>query len=363
VHVYSPDEYAGKRLFLSPDGTSGFALNGDDIVSLFKHPESKAAGVAATSLQLATEQGGRRLDAFDTQLPRLYSKSGFTTVARLKWSDEHAPDGWDKATFKAFNGGEPDVVFMVHDPANAKLYVKGDGKTVSTYDEGTAEQMKSAPSVEGYRPGTRGRGEVEVKTRRAEWVAASSIKTIDHVIAAAPIAQKNFAEAGRRIAAELGITFKDPGPKTSSAKGIERTLQKIAERAPDPAARVTDTARGAFTHPEQADDVIQKLGRTHEVLAEPWRTIPGSNYTDRALLFRDRQTGLIGEVQITETKMLEAKSKGGGHEMYEQARVMPKGPERDALDAKMQALYGGVLDSYKGTPWEIVDGRNRFTNP
>ena len=365
VHVYEPDEYKGMRLFMAPDGNSGFALKGDDIVSLFKYPGNMTKGVAANSLALATEQGGRRLDCFDTALPSLYARSGFKAVARLPWNETYKPDGWDKETYKEFNGGEPAVVFMVHSSTEPLTYKRGDGRTIKDYDEGTAEQQKSAPSVKGYRPGVRGRGDVEVKAKRAEWVASSDVKTIDDVIRAAPIAQMKFAEAGRKIAEDMGITFKDPGPKTSSAKGIDRTLQKIAERAPDPAGRVTDTARGAFilTHPDQADEVIRRLGRTHEVLAEPWRTIPGSNYTDRALLFRDRQTGLIGEVQITETKMLEAKSKNGGHEMYEKARVMPKGPEQDALSAKMMALYGAVLDSYKGTPWEIVDGRNRFTNP
>lgn len=351
------------RLFTAPDGLSGFALKGDDIVSLFKHPASKAKGIAGTALKLAVENGGRRLDAFDTVLPKTYSEAGFKAVARLKWDETYKPDGWDKATFKEFNNGEPDVVFMVHSPGNAKLYTKGEGRTVKDYDEGTAAQQKSAPSVAGYKPGVRGRGMVEVETRRGEWVAASSIKTIDEVIAAAPIAQRSFAEAGRKIAEEMGIEFKDPGPKTSSAKGIERTEQKIAGYAPQPAARVTDTARGAFvlSHPDQADDVIRKLAQTHEVLAEPWRTTPGANYTDRALLFRDRQTGLIGEVQLTEPKMAAAKKIG--HEMYEKARVMPKGKAQDALMAKMAALYGAVLDGYKGTPWEIVDGRGRFMTP
>ena len=351
------------RLFTAPDGLSGFALKGDDIVSVFKHPDLKKKGVAAAALALAVENGGRRLDAFDTELPKLYSKFGFRAVARIKWSEADKPDGWDKDTYRDYNNGEPDVVFMVHSPGTAKLYSKGEGRTVKTYDEGTAIQQKTAPSVAGYKPGTRGRGEVEVKARRAEWVASSSIKTIEDVIAAAPIAQRSFAEAGRRIAEELGIEFKDPGWKTSSAKGIERTEQKIAGYAPEPAARVTDTARGAFvlSHPDQADEVIQKLGRTHEVLAEPWRTTPGANYTDRALLFRDRQTGLIGEVQLTEPKM--AAAKVIGHKMYEKARVMPKGPAQDALNAEMAALYGAVLDGYKGTVWEIVDGRGRFMNP
>lgn len=357
VTAHSVDDYRGMRLFMTPDGKCGFALNGDDIVSVFKHPDIKIKGVATTSLMLATEQGGRRLDCFDTALPSLYDKSGFRAVARLKWSEQHKPPGWVYDTYKEHNNGRPDVVFMVHDPATAKPYVKGDGGYVKDYDQGTAVQLKSEPSIRGYNPGVRGRGKVEVELRRQEWVAQSPIRTVDDVIRAAPIAQKSFADAGRQIAAELGIEFKDPGPKTKTAKGIERIEQKIARRN-GVTAQVTDTARGAFVidNPELADEIIHKLARTHEVVAEPWRTIPESHYTDRALLFRDRVTGLIGEVQIMDPKMWTAKNDNGGHELYEQARKLPKGPELDKLEAQMRALYDPILDSYSGA-WKAVDGR------
>jgi hypothetical protein len=355
VTAYPVDEYISTRLFLAPDGLSGFALKGDDIVSLFKHPASKADGVAATTLALATEQGGRRLDAFDTQLPRMYSKSGFAAVARLKWNDEHKPLGWDYATYADYNDGRPDVVFMVHDPARAAQYAKGDGPYVNDYDDGTALQRERAPAVKGYKPGVRGRGMVEVNNRRAAWVEASPVKTIDDVIRAAPIAQRAFGDAGRRIAEELGVDFKDPGAKTKTADGIARTAEKIAARD-GLTARVTDTARGAFiiNKPEQAEDVIRKLARTHEVVAEPWRTIKDSHYTDRALLFRDRATGLIGEVQIMDPKMWTAKQVG--HTLYEEARVLPDGPRKDALLADMVAIYDKVLDGYDAD-WKAVDGR------
>jgi hypothetical protein len=225
-------------------------------------------------------------------------------------------------------------------------------------DSGGGDDAPAA--VPGYKPGVKGRGAVEVKARRDQWVAESPIKTLDHVIAAAPVAQAALGDAGRKIAADLGIEFKDPGPKTASAKGIERTKEKIAERN-GLTARVTDTARGAFvlTSPDQADTVIRKLAQTHEVLAEPWRTIDGSHYTDRALLVRDRQTGLIGEVQITEPAMAAAKKVG--HELYEQARSLPPhDPRIPALEAQMRAIYDKVLDGYKGTDWAAVDGRSRL---
>lgn len=140
VTAYPADDYKSMRLFLTPDGQSGFALKGDDIVSVFKHPDSKVKGVATTMLALATQQGGRRLDCFDTMLPELYSKSGFHAVARVGFSDEFAPPGWDRATFKSFNGGRPDVVFMAYNPADKALYQAGDGTRIDDYDSGAAKQ-------------------------------------------------------------------------------------------------------------------------------------------------------------------------------------------------------------------------------
>ena len=133
VYVYDEADYANMRLFISEDGKSGFALKGNDIVSVF----SGQKGSANAMLQLAVDQGGQRLDAFDTVLPELYADNGFKVVARVKWNDEYSPEGWDKATFAKYNNGEPDVVFMVYDPANASEL---GGKTIENYDDGVAAQ-------------------------------------------------------------------------------------------------------------------------------------------------------------------------------------------------------------------------------
>lgn len=135
VTVYTPEEYAGMRLFLSSDGKSGYALNGDDIVSVFKHPDSKNRGWATYALTHAVGQGGRRLDAFDTQLPHLYAMAGFEPVARTKFVDEFAPDGWRYDLYEKWNGGRPDVVAMVFNPKSAGAYTPGSGQMAGSYDE------------------------------------------------------------------------------------------------------------------------------------------------------------------------------------------------------------------------------------
>jgi hypothetical protein len=122
AQVTAYDDYAGKRLFLFDDGASGFALDGDDIISVFSIPGQAPQGAAQRVLELAVAEGGRRLDAFNTFLPKIYARAGFRAVARLGFSREFAPPGWDYDFFEQSfpqTAGEPDVMFMVYDPENA----------------------------------------------------------------------------------------------------------------------------------------------------------------------------------------------------------------------------------------------------
>jgi len=132
VYVYDAAEYAGMRLFVTKDGTAGFALKGDDIVSVFNDTDGPHDGVTANLLLLAVQMGGRKLDAYDTVLPRIYTESGFRPVSRVTWSDADAPPDWNKETFAEWNNGEPDVVFFAYDPdyipTAAKPYSKSHGE-------------------------------------------------------------------------------------------------------------------------------------------------------------------------------------------------------------------------------------------
>jgi hypothetical protein len=93
VSVYPVEEYRTMRLFVVDDGTAGFALHGDEIVSVFIYPTSPSRGGVGTLLAAAVDQGGRRLDCYDTVLPQLYAEEGFIPVARIGWDDQYAPDG------------------------------------------------------------------------------------------------------------------------------------------------------------------------------------------------------------------------------------------------------------------------------
>ena len=97
------------RLFTAENGKSGFALKPDgDIVSVFSSETGSLAGL----MKLAIQNGGNKLDCFDTMLPKIYKKFGFIEVDRVKWNEEYKPANWDKEFFKQWNNGEPDVVYM-----------------------------------------------------------------------------------------------------------------------------------------------------------------------------------------------------------------------------------------------------------
>ena len=114
VTIQKPNDLLDSKLFRTEHG-GGFAIKPDgDIVGVFNPIEAPKGTIYAT-LQLAIEQGGKKLDAFDTMLPDIYETVGMKPVARVKWNDAYAPEGWSKETFAKYNKGEPDLILFVYD--------------------------------------------------------------------------------------------------------------------------------------------------------------------------------------------------------------------------------------------------------
>lgn len=76
VYVYDEDEYRKMRLLVTDDGKAGVALKDDEIVSAFAHKDCAHPKAVQSMLSQATALGGRRLDCFDTVLPKLYAQAG-----------------------------------------------------------------------------------------------------------------------------------------------------------------------------------------------------------------------------------------------------------------------------------------------
>lgn len=164
VTLQSLEDLSSMRLFVSEDGNYGFAINKQDIVSVFADPDTTNSASIGI-MELAKQVGGRKLDAFDTILPSLYASSGFVPVARIPFDDNQAPDGWldnngnPEKIWQDFTGrsisdsklakGRPDLVFMAYDPNNTKLeYNPDDAIAVSGYEDGMAVQNSFLRSID-----------------------------------------------------------------------------------------------------------------------------------------------------------------------------------------------------------------------
>ncbi len=147
VTIQDPDNLLDAKLYRTEFG-GGFAIKPDgDIIGVFQGANAPPK-TSYAMIQLAVEQGGKKLDAFNTMLPRIYETLGFRPVSRVKWDDTQAPDGWNKETFAEYNNGEPDLVFFVYDP-NYFGGVKIDELPIFTdYDEAQKIQTKALADLE-----------------------------------------------------------------------------------------------------------------------------------------------------------------------------------------------------------------------
>jgi hypothetical protein len=93
VYEYSPEEYKQMRLFSAENGKSGFAIKSNgDIVSVFSDEKKQFKRCNAISYP----KWWKKLDYFDTFLPKIYKKFGFVEVKREKWNEQFKPSNWDK---------------------------------------------------------------------------------------------------------------------------------------------------------------------------------------------------------------------------------------------------------------------------
>ncbi len=155
AQIKSKSEYEGMRLFLTEDGKAGFALDGGDIVSAFTNKSISGQSMAYPLLLAAIGRGGRLLDAFDTVLPDIYSEAGFRAISRIAFSDEaflenHTREELNtfKETFKDFNKGSPDIVFMAYDDRSYDGYLPGEGRLFDTFDAAKEAQLDAVTRLQ-----------------------------------------------------------------------------------------------------------------------------------------------------------------------------------------------------------------------
>lgn len=137
VDVYSPEDYDGYDLILlEKDGESAsISISPTGEVGSVTKSAGATAEMVEDAFDAAIATGNVKwLNGFDTILPKIYSDLGFKTVARIPFNPEFKPDGWDYDTYRKFNNGQPDVVFMLYTGVSG-IYEPGSGVKVNDYDQ------------------------------------------------------------------------------------------------------------------------------------------------------------------------------------------------------------------------------------
>ncbi len=144
VTQHSIEEYQSMRLFITLDGKAGIAITTDNnIVSIFNGGEKR--GVLKTLLPIAIENGGRKLDNYDSdKLSAMYELYGFNPVSKVKFKSNFAPDDWNYE-----RDGEPDVVFWMHNGDTATDVVLNFGRYIVPWD--CVQEFESYEQAEEFR--------------------------------------------------------------------------------------------------------------------------------------------------------------------------------------------------------------------
>ena len=76
----------GGKVYLTDDGTMGFAVEGDgNLTAVFKHSSNETPGMASRATLAAVKNGAYRGDCYGRKLVNMYSRGGFEPVGRMKY--------------------------------------------------------------------------------------------------------------------------------------------------------------------------------------------------------------------------------------------------------------------------------------
>jgi hypothetical protein len=224
----------GGNIFMTEDGLAGAYVKKDGYMGgLFKSPKATYSKVAKLLQQARVKVGGRFMDAYATELEKIYVNNGFRPVARLKFNEEYAPEGWDAP--KSALASKPDVVFFAYDPdGNYKI---GDGEYLEDYD--VAYEMAKNFDAKALKDG----GKVTT-AKKTEY--NKNLVTPEN---AREVASKQDTQLKQKIAKSAAMIMKSlPGVKIYLHNNQSETHQALADatgRSVDDISKEVGNAAGS----------------------------------------------------------------------------------------------------------------------
>lgn len=157
VDVKSAKEYQdivdkGGKLLISKDGLTGLKVEVDgNIGNGFNHSKNTKQNALLPYLIAGIKMGARYAEAFDTYLPKYYSRFGFVASNRMLFDEGLAEKGWQNSILKS----KPDLVFMYFDGGDRMTiedrigtfepYKKTDGEYTDSYEYGVEQSKNATP--------------------------------------------------------------------------------------------------------------------------------------------------------------------------------------------------------------------------
>ncbi len=184
VDVLSPRKYNGYdliRIKNDAGGTVTLSISPDgEVGSVTKSSKATEADVDAVFDAAIATGRVKFLNGFETVLPDIYANYGFKPVARLKFDPQFQPPGWSYATYKKYNDGQPDVIFMRFTGELGSTYNPEGFSEVQTYEAGIeaaqVEPVITAEAITAQRPSAPEGGFASV--RQLEEFIRDNFKTV-----------------------------------------------------------------------------------------------------------------------------------------------------------------------------------------
>ncbi len=268
----------GVRVFMNDSASAGFGIAPDgDIEAVFANKSKGAPRHAlASMIPQAIANGGTKLDCYGEGLVRIYSRYGFTPVARVKFDAEQANEGWTP------DKGTPDIYFMMAtdlDPdsvarnfGNYPVLTKAqlDALPVMDYDaayayrdELLAQQRSDLPEGMGA-ASAKFTGEM---TPAEKWVAEAQGKSDNALHDISNAAQRNLAEQQGRAPQEMPKVDLN-GMLTSKTANTAQNSGVTPQDMSD--AILNDAANSRFSYYAYSDEEALTKAKD-DIDAEGWQ--------------------------------------------------------------------------------------------
>ena len=326
----------GGKIFMTEDGLAGAYVKKDGYMGgLFKSPKATYKEVAKLLQQARIKVGGKFMDAYATELERIYVKNGFRPIARMKFNEEYAPEGRD-APGSAL-AGKPDVVFFAYDPEGK--YKIGDGEYVEDYDAAyeMAKNFDSKVSNEADKL---------AELMKGSTVVEGTNEQVDALIK--EISDSDIVVAERTILEQVANATKALKSILPNVKFVLHSTNESYKKA------VGDSSRGAYDPKNKVIHINLTSANNRTVMHEVFHAIITSKASSDAKL-----QSLTKNMVKSVIKSL--KQSGANQNVITYLEEFSAGYEiEEQNEEKLSELFALLGETYKSLPYPTQNIIQRF---